>query len=196
MGSRATAPATTPLKRRRFTVDEYHRMGEAGILTEDERVELIDGEVIEKTPIGWQHALCVARLNMFFAAALGDRVFIWPQNPLPVARYSEFQPDLALLTPPSGRYRGRLPAPADVVLVVEVADTSLGRDRLKLRRYARARIQETWLVDLQGEAIEAHRGPANDTYREVERVPRDGRLRLLAFPDLEVPVDEIIDEAG
>jgi hypothetical protein len=109
------------LRRRRFTLDEYHRMGEVGILHEDDRVELIEGEIVEMTPIGRDHASVVARIQHVFAVRLGGRAIVWTQNPLLLAaQISEPQPDVILLDPRPDFYRSALPEPADVRLLVEV----------------------------------------------------------------------------
>jgi Uma2 family endonuclease len=160
------------LRRRRFTVEEYHKMGEAGILGEDDRVELIDGEVLEMTPIGWRHVWCVRQLigllASFAETSSGVRSEVDAQNPITLGEHGEPRPDLVLLLDPPV---GRLPGPGEVALVVEVADTSLGFDRdVKLPRYAEAGIAEAWLVDLSSGIIEVHSGPGG-------RLPQDDALR-------------------
>ncbi len=182
-----------PLVRRRFTVEEYHRMGEAGILSPDDRVELVDGEVVQMTPIGARHAACVARLYRQFQKRLDEAVVVWVQNPIRLGPHHEPQPDLVLLRPPLTRYAQRLPGPEDVLLVVEVSDTSLVYDRdVKLPLYASAGIPEVWIVDLEGEAVEVYRTPTAGRSREKKRVPRGGQPSLRAFPDLRLAVDEIL----
>src|SRR5881397_290366 len=146
--------------RRRFTVDEYHRMGEAGILNEDDRVELIRGEIVKMSPIGIQHAACVARLTEILLGRLRGRATLWPQNPLTILPDSEPQPDIILLRHRADFYAGELPGPDDVALLVEVADTSLRYDRhVKGPLYAEAGVQDYWIVDLTGGAVEVHREP-------------------------------------
>ena len=147
------------LKRRLFTVEEFQRMAEAGILDEDERVELIEGEIVEMTPIGPPHASVVARINALFAARLGARVIVWPQNPFVLRpQTSQFQPDLALLRPRADFYSSRHPEPADALLVIEVMDSSVARDRrVKLPIYARARVEEVWLVHGVASTVEVCR---------------------------------------
>ena len=131
--------ATVEVRRRRFTVEEYYRMAEIGILTERDRVELIDGEIVEMTPIGHHHAACVHAVSALLTRALGDRALVWPQNPVLMPRNTEPQPDVVLLRPPLSQYWARLPLPADVLLLVEVADTSYRFDReIKLPLYAAA----------------------------------------------------------
>jgi Uma2 family endonuclease len=160
------------LKRRRFTVDEYHRMGEVGILGVDDRVELIEGEIVELTPIGRRHAAAVARINHMFSARLREHAVVWIQSPLLLIRFqSEPQPDVMLLAPRPDFYAAGLPEPRDVRLLVEVADSSLVFDRrTKLPLYARSGVSEAWLVDVDARHVEVHRGAADTGYREV-RVP-------------------------
>jgi len=181
------------LTKRRFTVDEYHRMAEVGILTEDDRVELIDGEIVEMTPIGARHAWCVLFLNEFFVKHLADRALVSPQGPLRLGKNTQLQPDLALLRPPRDAYRKTVPASADVLLVIEVADTSLERDRaIKLPRYAALDIREVWIVDVEGQAVEVSRAPSPSGYRDAQRVALDGFVSPAAFPDLRVSVAELL----
>jgi Uma2 family endonuclease len=178
------------ITRHRFTVEEYHKMAEAGVFTEDDRVELIEGEVVEMTPIGWRHARCVSNLNMLLARFAGDRYVVSVQNPITVDEHSEPQPDLALLRVlPTGR----LPGPEEVLLVVEVSDTTLPYDRnVKLPIYARASIPEAWIVDLQGEIVEVHTDPRPSCYARTSRYrSQDDHLRSEILPDLALPVGEI-----
>ena len=181
------------IARRRFTVDEYHRMGQAGILREDDRVELIDGEIVEMTPIGSPHAACVTRLAHAFFAMVGRHAAVRVQNPIALGATSEPQPDLALVRPRADFYAGGHPGPGDVWLVVEVADTSLTFDRtVKVPLYARAGIPEVWVVDLAGQRVEVYRRPAGGLYADVQRHERGQRLVCAAFPDLALSVDEAL----
>jgi Uma2 family endonuclease len=177
--------------RHRFTVEEYHKMAEAGVLSEDDRVELIEGEVVQMTPLGWRHARCVSNLTMLLARFAGDRYVVSVQNPMIVDEHGEPQPDLALLREVP---TGRLPGPGEVVLVVEVADTTLSYDKnVKLPLYARAGIPEAWIVDLQGDLVEVHAGPRANGYARTSRYDREeGRLRSEALQDLAMPVDQIL----
>lgn len=182
------------LRRRRFTLDEYHRMGEAGILGEDDRVELIEGEIIQMSPIGSRHAATVARIHHLLSTRLGDRAVVWSQNPLLLARHqSEPQPDVMLLAPRADFYAAGLPEPPAVRLLVEVADSSLLYDRrTKLPLYARSGVVEAWLVDLEGARIEIHRGPAGARYRDV-RLPGAGEpFAPDAFPDFIVTLGDLL----
>jgi len=175
---------TLELTRRRFSVDEYERMGEAGILGEDDRVELLDGEIVEMTPIGSRHAATVNRLNALFAGRLGNLAQIGIQNPIRLDDLSEPQPDLVLLRPRSDFYAASLPTPEDILLLVEVADSSLRVDRqVKIPLYARAGIVEIWLIDLEQSRALVHRDPSEEGYGVVTEVQPDESLATLAFPE-------------
>lgn len=181
------------LQRRRFTVDEYHRMAEVGILTREARVELIDGEIVEMTPIGAPHVRCVMFLTEAFVRRLEGRALVSPQNSLRLSQWSEPEPDLALLRPPLAVYGKRIPVPTDTLLVVEVADTSQYRDRVvKLPRYAAAGVPEVWIVDLDGGVVETYRDPSSEGYRETRRLERGAEVAPAAFPDASLEVDDIL----
>lgn len=180
----------TEVALRRFTVDEYFQMAKAGILTEDDRVELIDGQIIQMSPIGDPHVEAVNRCLLAFVGLMAaGRVMTSMQNPVRVDRYNDPQPDIVLVPP---GLRGA-PRVADVLLVIEVADSSLGYDRrTKLPLYARAGIGEAWLLDLQGEALEVHREPGPEGYALIRRCRRGERVAPAAFPDLELAVDDLL----
>ena len=171
------------LTKRRFTVSEYHQMAEAGILGEDDRVELIDGEVTEMVPIGRRHSGCVNRLNKLFVETFGYDAVVSVQNPIVLGDYTEPQPDLSILKPRSDFYSGGHPTPEDIFLLVEVGETSADLDReVKVPLYARSGIAEVWLVDLEQETVTIYRDPAPAGYRTGQLVRRGGRLAPLAFP--------------
>jgi Uma2 family endonuclease len=181
------------LVRRRFTLDEYHRMAEAGILNEDDRVELIRGEIVQMTPIGRDHASCVARLTHLVLGRLHGRVVLWPQNPLLILPDSEPQPDIILLAWRADFYRRALPGPSDVALLVEVADTSLRYDRhVKGPLYAAAGVRDYWIVDLAGDAVEVYRTPGTGGFERAERLGRGATLAPLAIPDAPLAVADIL----
>jgi Uma2 family endonuclease len=184
---------TTPMevKRRRFTVHDYHRMGEAGILHEDDRVELIEGEIVEMTAIGTRHFSCVNVLTRLLVVSVGDEAIISVQNPVRLNEYTEPQPDLAVIRPRD--YRESLPEPDDVLLLIEVSDTTLPYDRgVKLPLYARAGIREVWIVDLPGETIERYTAPSANGYRRVEQMRRGQTLESTSLPGLAPSVDEVL----
>lgn len=181
-------------KTRRFTVKEYHRMGEARVLTGDDRVELLDGVIIEMTPIAPPHAGTVTRLHRLFWSRLGDRAIVAVQNPIELAdQDSEPQPDVTLLRSRADFYTTAHPGVHDVLLVVEVMDTSVERDRrLKLPIYARAGIAEVWLVDLSARRVEVYRQPTPDGYRDAGTVGGGTPLTIQAFPDVALSVDDVL----
>jgi Uma2 family endonuclease len=173
------------IPRRLFTVDEYHRMAEAGILREKERVELIEGEIVQMAPIGPRHSGCVINLTRLFVTRLGDRAVVSPQNPIAIRPRSEPQPDVVLLRPRAVSYSWELPAAEDVLLVVEVADTTVRFDRLvKARLYARAGIPEFWLCLAMDGAVEVYRGPGADGYASTTLHGPGEIVSPLPFPDV------------
>ena len=175
--------------RRLFSVQEYHRMAETGILHDKERVELIEGEIVQMAPIGTRHFGCVMNVNRLCLARLGDRAVVSPRGPVVIAPRSEPQPDLALLRPRAVPYSRGLPTPEDVLLAVEVADTTVRFDRLvKSRLYARAGIAEFWLCLVMDGAVEVHRGPGPDGYANVVRHGAGEMVSPLAFPDISFAV--------
>ena len=176
--------------RRRFTVDEYLHMAEAGILTKRDRVELLDGEIVEMTPGGASHGSSIAILIRLFNAGVGSRAVIWPQLTIRLSSRSAPEPDLAVLKRRS--YREAYPTSEDVLLVVEVSDSSLRRDReIKLPLYAGAVISEYWIVDVPDEVVEVYTNPSGSSYSSVRRFSRGESICPSAFPDLRIAVDEI-----
>lgn len=183
---------TPTLVRRKFTVDEYHRMAEVGILCEDERIELIDGEIIVMSPIGPLHMGHVARIGSLFSKRLSDRAILWIQNAIRLSRNAEPEPDVALLRPRADFYTTRVPGPADVFLIVEVADTSLAYDRrTKLNLYAIAAIPEVWIVDLRHHVLLVHRNPSPAGYGDVTEHGPGSTISPLAFRDLAITHEEV-----
>lgn len=179
--------------RRRFTVDEYYEMARAGILGEDDRVELIEGEIIEMSPIGRSHAACVDRLNQFFVRRVGDAAIVRIQGPVRLSQQAEPQPDVALLRPRPDFYALGHPTPFDVLLLVEVAETSSRFDRMvKMPLYAAGGIPEYWLVDLDEETVTVFRDPGPADYGSVRVLHRGQTLTPLALPDVEIGVNDIL----
>ena len=168
-------------------------MAQAGILREDDRVELLDGEILEITPIGSRHAACVDRLNPLFSDQVRRRAIVRIQNPIRLSERSEPQPDLTLLRPRPDFYAQAHPGPGGFLLVVEVAETFADVDRdVKVPLYARAGILEVWLVDLAGECIEVSRTPTTQGYQEVQRLRRGQCMASQAIPDPELAVDDVL----
>jgi Uma2 family endonuclease len=184
----------TMVVRHAFTVDEWHRMGEAGLFVgETRRTELFDGEIIEMAAVGSRHAVCVNRLNRLLGLAVGDRAVVQVQNPVGLDERSEPQPDVALLHPPVDRYLAGHPGPTDIFLLIEVADSSLGFDLdTKGPAYGRAGVVETWVVDLNREVVLVFGRPEPDGYREQREIGRGGQLAVTALPDVTVAVDDIL----
>jgi Uma2 family endonuclease len=184
---------TSEFERRPFTTAEYHRLIEAGILTEDDRVELINGEIINMAPIGPRHAACVDRLAEFFTDKIIELVIVRVQNPIELNEYSEPQPDIALVKRRTDFYAQSHPTPEDVLVAIEVPDTTVERDRaVKIPSYANAGIPEAWLIDLYNDRIEIHSNPASGIYQEVRIILRGHRIVSTALPQLEMKADEIL----
>lgn len=181
--------------RRYFSVDEFHRMGTAGIFSEDDRVELIEGEILQMSPIGSRHVAVVNRVTREFTRILGDRVIVSVQNSIVLHNFSEPQPDIAILKPRVDFYAESLAGAADVLLVVEVSDTTLAYDReIKLPAYARAGIPEVWLANLPAETIEIHSEPVNGVYRKVETFRCGDVIASESVPGLALEVVQILGQ--
>jgi Uma2 family endonuclease len=185
---------TVELKRRRFTLEEYHRMGEVGIFGEKERVELIEGEIVEMSPIGSPHAGTVDRIAHVFSQRLGGRAIVRVQGPVLFADLvSEPLPDVTLLIPRRDFYASGHPGPPDILLIVEVMDTTVAYDRgVKLRLYARAGVAEIWLANANARRIEDYRQPGPEGYGESRIFQEDDRLPIQAFPDVAFTTRELL----
>lgn len=185
--------------RHRFTVDEYHRMIEARILTEDDRVELVDGEVLRLSAMGARHGACVGDLTESLAPLVAGRARLRVQLPITIPHYDEPEPDVVIARIRADRYRRGHPKPEDVLLVIEVSDTSLESDlREKLPVYARAGIPEAWIVNLPGRAIERYSDPdpASGVYRAVERFRPGQQIASVVLPSVVIPVAGILGVPG
>lgn len=181
------------LARGRITQPRYRELVETGVLGEDLRVELLDGELVPMATIGSRHAAVVRRLNRWFVLHGHPRVTVDVQNPLVLDDHSEPEPDLLLLRPRADDYLDELPRPEDVLLLVEVCDSTGPTDRgRKLPLYARAGVTEVWLVDLDADRVDVHREPGPAGYASVRPLRRGDRLQVAALPDLELPVDEVL----
>src|ERR671911_2776163 len=179
------------VNRHRFTAREYRAMAEAGVLGEDDRVELVEGEIVDMAPIGSRHLSCVVTLTHLLVEQAQGRYFVSVQNPVRLSERDEPQPDLTLLRKRPDPAAPGPPGPKDILAVVEVSDTTLSYDRnVKLPLYARAGISEAWIVDLQGDIVEVHAGPRAYGYARTSRYDREaGRLRSGALQDLALSVD-------
>ncbi|MBK5940013.1 Uma2 family endonuclease [Halochromatium roseum] len=179
-----SATAETLYQRHRLSVDDYERMGQADILGEDDRVELIDGEIIDMPPIGSPHGGAVKRIANRLARAFSETdAILAVQDPFRLSDFSEPEPDIALLRPRDDFYAKSHPRPADVLLLIEVAETSLRYDRdKKLPLYARASIPECWLVDLAGQALWRYRDPGPQGYAQASQAADLSALCPLCLP--------------
>ena len=182
--------------KRLFTVDEYYRMAEAGILAPDDRVELIEGEIIRMSAMGCPHMACIDRLAKQFFRCVGDLAIVRIQGPVRLSDYTEPEPDVSLLKPRADYYETAHPGPADVLLIVEVSHSSLEFDQVvKQRIYVEAGIPEYWILNLPGQSIVTHRDPSQGKYLKVEEFPRGQILTPRAFPDCAMAVDEVLGAA-
>lgn len=177
---------------RRFTAAEYHQMIEAGVFGRDERLELIDGEIVQMSPIGDRHAACVRRLNELLGELVSRRAIVDVQDPIIVASAYAPQPDLALLRTRSDYYASQTPTASDCLLVIEVSDSSAEFDRqIKMPRYARGGVVELWLVELERDVVVVYRDPAGDAYQHVQVFRRGDTLEVRSL-EVRVTVESIL----
>lgn len=193
-GTTILAPVPVLPQRHLVTVDEFDRMVDAGVFTPERRLELIDGEMVDMSPIGSAHQACVNRLTTLLAPlAVAGRAIVQVQGAIRASDISRPQPDVALLVPRDDYYAEGHPGPSDVLLVVEVADTSVRFDRAtKLPAYGRAGVVETWVVDLDGGVVDVATRPSEQGYAHLARVAPDGTVTPTAFPDLPVTVADLL----
>lgn len=191
--STETAAHPPPRRRRPLSVTDYDRMAEAGILRPGERVELIEGEIIDMSPVGPDHIDIVNALNEALVAATIGRAIVSVQNPVVLPDHSEPEPDLALLRRRGDRhYRRAKPLPGDILLLIEVADTTLRYDgEIKVPLYAASGIPETWLIDVKGETLTRFRTPTGDGYEDAEIVADLRALELAELPDARIDLSAL-----
>jgi len=176
-----------------FSLEEYHRLAEIGILSEDDRVELIDGRIIDMTPIGSKHASCVTKLNHIFESRLKGSFIVSIQNPVQLSSNTEFEPDIAILKFKKDFYAEKLPEAKDVELIIEVADSSLNYDRdIKIPLYAKANINEVWLVNLIEMVIEIYTEPSSEGYNLIKKCRQDETVSSKSLSELKIPVNEVL----
>ena len=181
------------IARRKFTSKEYHRIAEAGVFKEDDRLELIEGDIIEMAPIGSRHAACVKRLTSLISSFQPVNALIGVQDPIELSYRCEPQPDISVLRPRIDFYANAHPQPGDILLLIEVSDTSLSYDRdEKVPLYARANVPEVWLVDLNNARIEVYREPTINGYRQVSVMTGDERLSPRCLPQLSITPREVL----
>lgn len=179
---------------RLLSIDDYHRMAEAGVFAPEERVELIEGGIVQMAPIGSPHGGMVKRLNRLLTDAVRQHAIVSVQDPIQLGNYSEPEPDLALLRPRADFYDRAHPTASSVLLVVEVAQSSLKYDReLKLPLYARHSIPEAWLVDVDKRVLHMFREPGASDYARFDTTAKPGKLRLVALPDIEIDLTGLFD---
>ncbi len=183
---------TVAVERYRFTVEEYHRMADAGILGEDDRVELIDGEIVTMSPIGLPHFRIVNNLTRLFVTQAGGRYTVSIQHPLVISEYGEPQPDVVLMT--GDGPRDHLPTPADIYLVVEVSDSTLAYDlKVKLPRYAHAGVPELWIIDVARDVIERFTDPDEaGHYATRARFGIEEEIESSTMPSLRLGIRDIL----
>ncbi len=177
--------------RHRLTVDEYHRMGDAAIFGEDDRVELIDGELVDMAPIGSRHAYVVDVLTRVLVKHAAQSRLVRVQNPIQLGEFGEPEPDIAVVR--NGNYFDHHPQANDVLLIIEVSDTSLDFDRTtKLPFYARYGISEVWIIDLNGKRVDVYRNPLREEqkYRDITRYS-EGFVVAEGIPEVEIRVDNL-----
>ena len=183
----------TEATKKLFTVDDYYKMVDAGILQNGERTELIDGEIIELSAMGARHAAVVTQFTDVLVPLFKGKALLRPQLPLRLNQFNEPQPDIVLLKPRQDRYASRHPGPADVFLVVEISDSSLKYDRdVKLHIYAAARLPEVWIADLAGDALLVYRDPSRQSYTTSLSFRRGDSLSCLRFPEIQLTVDDVL----
>ena len=184
------APLTIP--RRLLTLDEYHTMGAAGVLKEDDRIELIEGEMIEMAPIGSRHMAKVNWLARLLSLCVGDQAILSVQNPIALPPHNEPQPDFTLLKPRADYYEGKLPGAEDILLVIEVSDTTLVYDRdSKMPIYARHGIVEAWLVDIQAQTVSIYQEPGKNGYRRLLTPARNESITPQLLPNVVVRLTDL-----
>lgn len=186
----------TPSTRYSFTIRDYARMRSAGILAEDDRVELLDGEVRQMSPIGPFHAALVNRLTAILTRLLGDTAIVSIQNPIQLNDYSEPQPDVVIMHPRDDYYAHAHPRPDDILVVIEIADSSIDYDRdEKMPRYAEAGISEAWLIDVANQQIEHYTQPRNGIYRQKVLLTTEDQIQSVQYPQIAFAIGTLFPEA-
>ena len=178
---------------RLFSADEYQRLADVGILGEDDRVELIEGRIVRMAAKNMKHAMATKRANRYFTRLLGDRVVVGVQDPILLNDYSEPEPDIILVAPPEDRYFDHHPAPKEIYLVLEIADSSLPYDRdVKCPLFAQNRIVQFCLLNLQNRELEDYQHPSRDGYRSKQTYSEEDVFNLVAFPEVSIKVKDLL----
>lgn len=190
---KALKAVSVEVSKLQFSIEDYYRMAAAGVLREDDRVELIEGEIIKMNPIGSRHAACVGRLTKLLERRGGDYAIVWVQNPVEINDYSEPVPDVTLLRRRDDFYAHAKPVPGDVLLIVEVSDSTINYDRkVKAPLYAGAGIPEMWLVNLPEDLIKVYTRPLNGAYQETRLVRRGESITVASAGDLNAEADAVL----
>ncbi|MBL1211176.1 Uma2 family endonuclease [Geminocystis sp. GBBB08] len=176
----------------KFSIEDYHQMINFGILKEDYPIELIKGEIVEMSPVGFKHASCVKKLNSLFAEKLGDKVIIGVQDPIKLNNNSEPQPDIVLLKPREDFYAFNHPTADDIFLLIEVADSSIDYDRnVKLPLYAESKIKEVWLIDLNQNFLEVYQNPQENYYQNIQKLSPKNTVNLNNPSTIKIDLDKL-----
>lgn len=179
--------------RHKLSVSEYYRMGEAGILHEDDRIELVEGDLIDMAPIGSRHASIVNQLARLLIKAVDDEVIVSVQNPVRLSDWSEPQPDIVVLKPRSDDYFSAHPGPDDVLILIEVADSSIDYDRkTKLPLYARHGVGEVWILDLNAQVLECYTQPSQEGYGQCQRLGSQDQVSPNALPEVRIDLGPLL----
>lgn len=185
-------PESLAPHRYRLTVADYHQLGEIGVFNENSRVELINGELVTMPPIGEQHASKTRRINQFFSRRVGESAIVDIQNPVALDAHSEPQPDIALLKPQADFYEKSHPRPDDVLLLIEISDSTLRYDReVKVPHYAKAGIPEVWVLDITHQRLEIYRRPSVDGYRQILYPELQEQVAPVLLPELRFSVEQL-----
>ena len=181
------------ISKRLFTVHEYHRMVDAGILSEDDRVELIRGEILAMSPIGPRHSAAVLRSNQFLVKAVGDEAIVGVQGSVRLDDYDEPQPDIYLLRPKEDFYASGHAGPSDILLIVEMADSSLEYDEtIKMQLYAETGVPEYWIADIRNDRLICYSEPRKDAYHQIQILERGATVSPRLLPDCPIPVNSLL----
>lgn len=179
---------------KKFTIDKYEKMIDCGILTEQDKVELIKGEIIEMSPIGLKHIATVIRLTNILPSLFGEKTLISVQNSIQLNDDSQPEPDVVCLKNRSDFYETKRPTPEDILLLIEVSDSSLKYDQeIKLPLYAESGVNEVWLVNLNNDTLEVYKKPHNKTYQQEEILSKKDQVSCLAFPQLIINVSDFFN---
>ena len=181
------------LERYPITTDVYHQMIKQGILTSNDKIELLEGDLIKMSAVGPRHAACVDRLSEILRTEFGKSITLRHQNPVELSDFSEPEPDIAILRRREDFYAHAHPAPGDVLLLIEISESTLKKDRgIKLSAYAKAGIVEYWIVNLQDDIIEVYTSPAGSSYQVTRIVHRHETLSPVLLSSIILEADEVL----